>query len=103
VTTSAGLAVTLIGLAIFLAGCRQQIADSVLPPAPPTPQRTYEGRVVGITDGDTIKVLVDKTEHKVRLEGIDCPESRQPFSKAAKQFTADFCFGRPGPGQAAPP
>ena len=33
------------------------------------------GRVVAVTDGDTIKVLDDtNTEHKVRLTGIDEPE-----------------------------
>ena len=33
------------------------------------------GRVVTITDGDTVRVLdARKTEHKVRLMGIDAPE-----------------------------
>jgi hypothetical protein len=51
-TTPAVLVVTIAGLIAFLTGCRQQIADRALPPAPPAPQRTYEGRAVGITDGD---------------------------------------------------
>ena len=37
----------------------------------------FPGRVVGVKDGDTIKikVLVDEQEVKVRLWGIDAPES----------------------------
>lgn len=45
------------------------------------------GRVVGITDGDTVKVLTPSPENreiKVRLAGIDAPERGQPFGKALK-------------------
>ena len=36
---------------------------------------TITGRVVGVTDGDTIKVLdASNTEYKIRLAGIDAPE-----------------------------
>ncbi len=31
---------------------------------------------------------------KIRLEGIDCPEGGQDFSKRAKQFTSDLVFGK---------
>ncbi len=51
------------------------------------------GKVVGVSDGDTITVLQDKTQIKVRLNGIDCPESGQPFGERAKQFTSALCFG----------
>jgi endonuclease YncB( thermonuclease family) len=34
----------------------------------------YKGKVIGITDGDTIKILVDKTQVTIRLEGIDAPD-----------------------------
>jgi endonuclease YncB( thermonuclease family) len=44
------------------------------------------GRVVGVTDGDTIKVLhSSSTEHKVRLTGIDAPERGQSFGTASTQ------------------
>jgi endonuclease YncB( thermonuclease family) len=34
------------------------------------------GRVVAVTDGDTIKVLdADSVQHKIRLTGIDAPEA----------------------------
>jgi len=28
---------------------------------------TYTGKVIGIADGDTLKILVDQTQHKIRL------------------------------------
>ena len=52
-------------------------------------------KVVGITDGDTITVLLDdKTQVKLRLAEIDCPESGQAFGKNAKLFTSDVVFGK---------
>lgn len=52
------------------------------------------GRVVGVTDGDTIKVLCDRTEVKVRLAEIDAPERGQPFGAKAKVALSDLVFGR---------
>ena len=44
-----------------------------------------EGKVVAVTDGDTIKVLTaDKTQIKIRLYGIDAPEKKQAYGT--------FCF-----------
>lgn len=41
---------------------------------------TLTGLVIGVADGDTITVLDDaRTQHKVRLAGIDAPEKGQPF------------------------
>ena len=37
----------------------------------------FTGRVVGVTDGDTIKVLHDDRAEIVRLVGVDAPEKRQ--------------------------
>ncbi len=50
--------------------------------------------VIAVTDGDTIKVLVNKEEIKVRLSDIDCPERKQPFGTKAKQFTSSLVFGK---------
>ena len=52
------------------------------------------GRVVGVTDGDTIKVLCNRTEIKVRLAEIDAPEKRQPFGSKAKSELSQLVFGR---------
>ena len=51
------------------------------------------GRVVGISDGDTIKVLdVAKQLHTVRLMGIDAPEKAQPFGQRSKQSLSELIF-----------
>lgn len=55
---------------------------------------TLLGKVVGVTDGDTITLVINNNQEKVRLEGIDCPERGQVFGKRAKQFTSDMVYGK---------
>jgi len=56
---------------------------------------TITGKVVGVTDGDTITVLDgQKRQHKIRLDGIDAPESSQDFGSRAKQSLSDLVFGK---------
>jgi len=38
-------------------------------------------------------VLSGKTQHKIRLYGIDTPEKAQPFGKAAKKFNSKLVAG----------
>lgn len=70
------------------------------------------GRVVGVTDGDTITVLDNlNRQHQVRLFAIDSPETSchqkrpstsddecvehgQPFGKAAKRSLSDLVYDR---------
>jgi len=52
------------------------------------------GKVIGVTDGDTIKVLQNHTQYKIRLYGIDTPEKRQDFGMRAKQFTSGLVYGK---------
>ena len=54
----------------------------------------FNGRVVGVADGDTITVLHNGRGEKIRLYGIDCPEKRQAFGTKAKQFTSALTFGK---------
>ena len=54
----------------------------------------FSGEVVGVTDGDTVRVMRDRTPVRVRLDGIDAPETRQPFFQRAKQLTSRFVFGK---------
>ena len=55
---------------------------------------TFIGKVVGVSDGDTIKVIRQGRAVKLRLHGIDCPERKQPYGTRAKGFTPDMAFGR---------
>lgn len=53
------------------------------------------GKVVAVTDGDTLKVLdADKVQHVVRLSGIDAPERKMPFGQRAKQNLSALAYGR---------
>lgn len=55
----------------------------------------FHGKIVGISDGDTFKVLYQgKKEIKVRLNHIDAPEKGQPYANTAKKYASDLCFGK---------
>jgi endonuclease YncB( thermonuclease family) len=56
---------------------------------------TLTGRVVRVTDGDTIVVLdADKVQHKIRLQGIDAPERHQAFGTKSKEHLYELVAGR---------
>jgi micrococcal nuclease len=55
----------------------------------------FSGLVVGVLDGDTVDVLVDKTTIRVRLAEIDAPEKAQPFGTRARQALAGMVFKQP--------
>ena len=51
------------------------------------------GKVVGVTDGDTITVLdTTNTQYRIRLDRIDAPERRQAFGAKSKQFLSSLIF-----------
>jgi micrococcal nuclease len=54
----------------------------------------FSAKVVGVADGDTITVLRDRTQVRLRIDGIDCPESGQAFGSRAKGFTSELTFGK---------
>ena len=57
--------------------------------------QTITGKVVGVSDGDTITVLdASNQKHKIRLDGIDAPESNQDYGSRAKQSLSDLVFGK---------
>lgn len=59
------------------------------------PAWALSGRVVGVTDGDTITVLTaDRQQVRVRLYGIDCPEKKQAYGDRARDFVGSAVFGR---------
>lgn len=56
---------------------------------------TLTGRVVGVSDGDTITILdVEKNRYKVRLMGIDAPEKKQPFGARSKQHLSYLVYDK---------
>lgn len=54
----------------------------------------FEAKVIGISDGDSFKVLYKNQEIKIRLNHIDAPERGQDFGKKAKQYVSNLCFGK---------
>ena len=59
-----------------------------------SPAYAWTGKVVGVSDGDTVKVLKDGKQVKIRLYGIDTPEKGQPFGNKAKKFTTNFAANK---------
>lgn len=55
----------------------------------------FDGRVVGISDGDTLTVIDARhQQHKIRLMGIDAPEKAQPFGQKSKSNLSALAFNR---------
>lgn len=72
-----------VALALLLFGCISAWAD------------TITGEVIAVTDGDTIRVLdAQHVQYKVRLAGIDAPESKQAFGARSKKHLSDLVFGK---------
>lgn len=61
---------------VMLIGCDSSFANTI-----------KSVQVTKIIDGDTIMIATGAEDIKVRLWGIDTPEYRQPYSKAAKKVT----------------
>jgi endonuclease YncB( thermonuclease family) len=61
----------------------------------PSLAKEYNGRVVGVSDGDTIKVLIAGNQTiKVRLAEIDAPEKSQAFGNQAKKAMSELVFNK---------
>lgn len=56
--------------------------------------RIFTATCVGVTDGDTIRVLGGDGETIVRLEGIDAPEKGDDYSGKAKKFLSAMVYGK---------
>ncbi len=54
----------------------------------------FSSKLVAVHDGDTITVLMDRTPVKIRLFGIDCPETGQDLGSRAKAITSELAFGK---------
>jgi len=45
-----------------------------------------EGKIIGVKDGDTYVILIDKSSITIRLAHIDCPEKKQAYAQLAKNW-----------------
>lgn len=63
--------------------------------ANPAISATLSGRVVGLSDGDTVTVLDEhNVQHKIRLAGIDAPEKRQDYGSKSRKYLASLVFDK---------
>ena len=59
------------------------------------PAEALTGRIVGVSDGDTLTLLDAKqVPHKIRVAGIDAPEKKQPFGEKAKSSLSALAYNR---------
>jgi endonuclease YncB( thermonuclease family) len=71
-------------------------------PAAPRPQRTEEGTVTHVADGDTITVITaNHTKLRISMVGIDAPETPkgpkfpgQPYGKEAEAYLTQLVEGK---------
>jgi len=54
----------------------------------------WTGKVLEVSSGDSITVLHDGRQVKVRLYGIAAPEKSQPYWQKAKNMTSAFVAGK---------
>jgi endonuclease YncB( thermonuclease family) len=61
----------------------------------PVEANVLTGRVVGVSDGDTITVLdAAKVQYKIRVSGIDAPEKKQAFGQVSKENLSRLVFNK---------
>ncbi len=72
------------------------LAVAALAVALPCHAAQLTGKVIGISDGDTLTLLDQaNVQHKIRLSGIDAPEKKQAFGEKSKQALSDCAYGKP--------
>ena len=57
-------------------------------------KKVYQGKVVKVTDGDSINILVNKTQFRIQLAEIDAPERGQPYWKKSREALAYYVAGK---------
>ncbi|MDB5775215.1 MAG: thermonuclease family protein [Herbaspirillum sp.] len=58
------------------------------------PLLAHAHKVIGISDGDTMTLLVDRNPLRIRLANIDAPEITQAFGQKSKRSLSDLCWGK---------
>ncbi len=64
-------------------------------PDSPKILQEFAAKVISVTNGDTLTVLVDRQKVNVRLEGIDAPEKNQAFGRQAKSALSKLVMRKP--------
>lgn len=60
-----------------------------------TTTETMTGKVVKVTDGDTVVILTaGKKQERIRLLDIDAPERKQPYYDKASSYLSEMVFGK---------
>ena len=52
---------------------------------------THDGKVVTVLDGDSLNIIQQGKEVRIRLAEIDAPEHSQPFWKQSRQALEELC------------
>jgi len=75
---------TVIAMVAFLISCEAYA------------ERFLACKVTGVTDGDTLSCFdpVHRKTERIRMRGIDAPESRQAFGQRSKQSLSDLVYGQ---------
>lgn len=55
--------------------------------------REFAAHVVAVHDGDTLTVLLERRQIRIRLVGIDAPELHQAFGRRSRDSLAGMCAG----------
>jgi endonuclease YncB( thermonuclease family) len=89
--------VGLLALAVFCVCCSRSTERKPTPPGPTVSPRgqVLTGHVVRVADGDTVTILdSNNTQHRIRLQGIDAPESHQAFGTQSKKSLSEMVFDK---------
>jgi endonuclease YncB( thermonuclease family) len=70
-----------------LSGADRRFVESNTPPV-----KWIAGKVIGITDGDTLTVLSGTTSTKIRLSSVDAPERHQAYGSQSREALARKVF-----------
>jgi micrococcal nuclease len=69
------------------------LAASLFPAFAFSVEHEFNGKVVEVIDGDTMRVVRDGKPELIHLLNIDAPELAQPFGDKAKKCCEQLCLG----------
>jgi endonuclease YncB( thermonuclease family) len=73
------------------------LAAALLAPSIAIGAELVVGKVVSVADGDTLTILdSSNTKHRIRIDGIDAPETGQAFGQRSKDSLSELAYWRRG-------